>query len=622
VSAGGRSALHPVIEGLFGALVRQQVQSGEAASAGKPIASELATAGNRVAAPSLASGATNPKSVLLAELASNVASGLPQPKIGAMRVHPGPAVADPSTVAGPASEKLEKFPSAGTSAIGPAKDAEDAEGAVRAERPVQTVSAKLSPVERTAVTKGKTATGMAGGITGRLAVPGVEKQSATTAERPMIGVQCPDSAIEERAGAEAKVSAMIATGQVAAKGNAPLEQPAATADTPGPDGSEETGTQNIGNAGSASRITVLEASADRMAPALSKKTSLPIRSIEPVGERTEGAPRAAIVDHHERKIPQRLPAFSHAPTESLPTAQEALAGVAVSAAGNPGAGTATAGPLLSAAAPGVSTNEAKADPPSNRTTPTRWTGSNLATAPTDGRASKEPGDAQNISDSESRVIPAERRVHAESTLERPPEGVGTHRAAEAQNPEIVLTASTPRNSSGEATDFGAVFGGQAMHAAGRAGNTPGETVSVPVQHEAGGAFDRMDAAVAPRVIESTPHRLAVGVDNGGLGWVEIHTTSAAGHVSATLASSSVESHHAIAAQLPEVREFLTGEHVRVDNLASERFSGSSRERGGSSGNQAEGGDARATRSAEQDRPSRSAAAETDSEGLSYISVRV
>jgi hypothetical protein len=179
---------------------------------------------------------------------------------------------------------------------------------------------------------------------------------------------------------------------------------------------------------------------------------------------------------------------------------------------------------------------------------------------------------------------------------------------------------------GETAAFSTFFGGQSIHATGGTGNAPGAVPTTAAQHDPGAAFDRMDTAVAPHVIESTPHRLAVGVDNGGLGWVEIHTSSAAGHVTATLASGSAESHHSIAAQLPEVREFLAGEHVRVDSLASERFSASSGGREHSSGDQS-GESARSSRGAEPDRQVRSAEslsglAETDSEGLSYISVRV
>ncbi|HVT96731.1 MAG TPA: hypothetical protein VHE33_04440, partial [Acidobacteriaceae bacterium] len=96
----------------------------------------------------------------------------------------------------------------------------------------------------------------------------------------------------------------------------------------------------------------------------------------------------------------------------------------------------------------------------------------------------------------------------------------------------------------------------------------------------------------------------------------------AGQVSATLASGTAEAHHAIAAQLPAVREFLAGEHVRIDALSSERFSSSTGGQGRSSGDPA-GNDGRTpVRSPQQERPAQPSPVEMDREGMSYISVRV
>ena len=132
----------------------------------------------------------------------------------------------------------------------------------------------------------------------------------------------------------------------------------------------------------------------------------------------------------------------------------------------------------------------------------------------------------------------------------------------------------------------------------------------------------MDTGPAPQTIESTPHRLAVGVHSPGLGWVEIHTSSTGGQVSATLASGSTESHRAIATQLPEVREFLTGAQVRIDHLASEKFTASSGGERDSSGDQGSNGRRQPERSLEQDGPAQPSSADMEGEGLSYISVRV
>jgi len=140
---------------------------------------------------------------------------------------------------------------------------------------------------------------------------------------------------------------------------------------------------------------------------------------------------------------------------------------------------------------------------------------------------------------------------------------------------------------------------------------------------AGAAFERMDTAGAPHVIETRPQRLAVGVNNAGLGWVEIRATAGAGgQVSATLASGSAESHSAIAAQLPAVREFLAGEHVHVGTLTSERFPASSSGQNGASGESRQEGGKRQSDAGEVDRPQRALPSEIDAEPLSYISVRV
>jgi flagellar hook-length control protein FliK len=131
----------------------------------------------------------------------------------------------------------------------------------------------------------------------------------------------------------------------------------------------------------------------------------------------------------------------------------------------------------------------------------------------------------------------------------------------------------------------------------------------------------MDGAAAPQVIESTPQKLSVGLHSGGLGWVEVHTSSSGGQIAATLASGTPEAHHAIASQLPAVREFLAGEHLRVDALASERFSASAGGQGGSSGDHGGDGGGRSARSQQQDRPAQTSVAEMDWDEMSYINVR-
>jgi hypothetical protein len=136
---------------------------------------------------------------------------------------------------------------------------------------------------------------------------------------------------------------------------------------------------------------------------------------------------------------------------------------------------------------------------------------------------------------------------------------------------------------------------------------------------AGAAFERMDSAAGPQVIENTPQRLAVGVHSTGLGWVEIRASSAAGQVSATL-TSSAESHGAIAGQLSTVREYLAGQHVQIDTLASERFSSSGN--GSSSHEHSRNENAQQARSIERGGTQNATPIEADAERLSYINVRV
>jgi hypothetical protein len=130
-----------------------------------------------------------------------------------------------------------------------------------------------------------------------------------------------------------------------------------------------------------------------------------------------------------------------------------------------------------------------------------------------------------------------------------------------------------------------------------------------------GADGADGAAGAPQVIGSGPQRLAVGVRDAGLGWVEIRTHAAAGQVSAVVGTSA-GSHPALAAALPSMREYLAGQQVRVDHLAAETFSASS---GGREGSRESGGEAREGRGR---LPAAMTPEAEPEESRSYISVRV
>lgn len=125
-----------------------------------------------------------------------------------------------------------------------------------------------------------------------------------------------------------------------------------------------------------------------------------------------------------------------------------------------------------------------------------------------------------------------------------------------------------------------VLGGNGMmamaHTTVAAGESQGpgspQTGTAQSGHTAAVAFERMDGAAAPRVIESAPQRLAVGVRDAGLGWVEIRTHAAGGQIGAVVGTGSAASHQALAEELPSMREYLAGQQVKVGHLAAENFS--------------------------------------------------
>ncbi len=145
------------------------------------------------------------------------------------------------------------------------------------------------------------------------------------------------------------------------------------------------------------------------------------------------------------------------------------------------------------------------------------------------------------------------------------------------------------------------------------GALPGEQLR-PSAHA---AFERMDSAPPPQVLASGPQRLEVGIRDAGLGWVEVRTHAAAGHIAAVVAASP-EAHTALAAQLPAMREYLASQHVRIATLASEPFS-SSAHSGQSSSGQAQ--TQPESRGGSEQLSLAGTAVEADEENLSYFSVR-
>ncbi|HEX3986534.1 MAG TPA: hypothetical protein VHX13_07980 [Acidobacteriaceae bacterium] len=136
------------------------------------------------------------------------------------------------------------------------------------------------------------------------------------------------------------------------------------------------------------------------------------------------------------------------------------------------------------------------------------------------------------------------------------------------------------------------------------------------------ALERMDAADPPRVLESSPQKLTIGVGDAGLGWIEIRTHAVAGQVSATLASGTHEAHAAIAAELPAIRDSLINQHVALHSLGAERFSASSGGGGGSEPNTRDSGSPARQSIVKPKGDTPAVHGEAAGESLSYISVRV
>jgi hypothetical protein len=201
--------------------------------------------------------------------------------------------------------------------------------------------------------------------------------------------------------------------------------------------------------------------------------------------------------------------------------------------------------------------------------------------------------------------------------------VALDRVTVPQIPPPVSPSTSAKNSGPDLIASGALSQAQPIHPTSGTGTTQQASPDVhSLWTPASATFDRMDAAAVPKVIESAPQRLAVGVHNAGLGWVEIRTNSAAGQVSATLASGSAETHSAISAQLPTMRENLASEHVHIDTLASERFSPSSGSHHSSSEDQSRSGDGRQLGTVKSEIFLGASPVDVDTEMSSYINVRV
>jgi flagellar hook-length control protein FliK len=79
-------------------------------------------------------------------------------------------------------------------------------------------------------------------------------------------------------------------------------------------------------------------------------------------------------------------------------------------------------------------------------------------------------------------------------------------------------------------------------------------------------MDQISAAPAA-VVSSGGNRVAIGLHDPTLGWVEIKTQSTAGQIAAALVTSSNQTHQTLTAQLPSLAQFLSDREVKVNSVA-------------------------------------------------------
>lgn len=112
-------------------------------------------------------------------------------------------------------------------------------------------------------------------------------------------------------------------------------------------------------------------------------------------------------------------------------------------------------------------------------------------------------------------------------------------------------------------------------------HAPADFAALPVN-----PYQKLDqlSAAQPPVVHIGANRVAVGLNDPALGWVEIKTQSAAGQVVASFVTASHQTNEALAAQLPSLAQFLADREVKVGSLTVDQQTA-----GGRDGNQAGGG---------------------------------
>jgi hypothetical protein len=208
---------------------------------------------------------------------------------------------------------------------------------------------------------------------------------------------------------------------------------------------------------------------------------------------------------------------------------------------------------------------------------------------------EKPADAQSqYSADGSQVVPDTSRLPAKTPVQPTSPPVGTRSIA-----DIMVRAGSAESI--RQTGF-ACLPSEVLDTSGRthAPSAEGPTAGFLLPHTqpaaavtTGNPYQRLDqissAAAGPSILSAGTNRMTVGLHDPALGWVEIKTQLTAGQVAAALSTTSSQTHHDLAAQLPLLAQFLSDREVKVSSLAVDQQNpGGSESNPGSSRNQQEG----------------------------------
>ncbi len=183
------------------------------------------------------------------------------------------------------------------------------------------------------------------------------------------------------------------------------------------------------------------------------------------------------------------------------------------------------------------------------------------------------GKAQEASDSlESGAVDSAPSVAAAPVPgARPPIGTQpaasvAHQSTHISLPPAIAPSSTPAQAT-TALDQSSTPNTETGSSASGGRHAFADSSSVPVNPYQ--KLDQISGAPAPN-INIGANRVAVGLHDPALGWVEIKSQSAAGQVAASFVTASSQTHEALTAQLPSLAQFLADHEVRVGSLTVEQ----------------------------------------------------